>query len=79
MQNNFVRLCCDSCQIFKNIAACIFLKENLSELVSFCVAILILKLEVKQKYFWHIMLFYFREGKNATEMQKKFKNDLCNV
>ena len=71
MQNSFVRLCCDSCQIFKNISACIFLKENLSKVVNFCAAILILKLDGKQQYFWHIMLFYFKEGINATEMQNK--------
>ena len=23
------------------------------------------------QYFWHIMLYYFKKGKNATEMQKK--------
>ena len=23
------------------------------------------------QHFWHIMLYYFKKGKNATEMQKK--------
>ena len=23
------------------------------------------------QHFWHIMLYYFRKGKNTTEMQKK--------
>ena len=23
------------------------------------------------QYFWHIMLYYFKKGKNTTEMQKK--------
>ena len=38
--------------------------------MNFCVAILILKVEDGQ-HFWHIMLHYFKKGKNATEMQKK--------
>ena len=25
----------------------------------------------KCAHFWHIMLYYFKEGKNTTEMQKK--------
>ena len=24
----------------------------------------------KKQHFWHIMLYYFKKGKNATEMQK---------
>ena len=32
--------------------------------------ILILKMEEKQ-HFWHIMLYYFMKGKNATETHKK--------
>ena len=27
------------------------------------------------QHFWHIMLYYFKKGKNATEMQKK----ICTV
>ena len=46
------------------------LKKDLSKLVNFCVAILILKMEEKKQHFWPIML-YFKKGKNATEMQKK--------
>lgn len=46
------------------------LKENI-KIGEFCVAILILKLEGKQHYFWHITLFYFKEGIIATEMQNK--------
>ena len=45
-------------------------KKNLSKLVDF-VVILILKMEEKKQHFWHIMLYYFQKGKNATEMQKK--------
>ena len=51
------------------ISVCIF--KNLSRLVNFCVVILILKTEENTQHFWHIMLYYFRRGKNATEMQKK--------
>ena len=47
------------------------LKKDLAKLVNFCVAILILKMEEKKQHFRHIMLYYFKEGKNATETQKK--------
>ena len=40
-------------------------------MVSFCVAILVLKMEENMQHFWHIILYYFKKGKNATEMQKK--------
>ena len=39
--------------------------------MNFCVAILILKREGKKQHFWHIMLYYFKKGKKATEMQNK--------
>ena len=39
--------------------------------MSFCVAILILKMEENMQHFWYIMLYYFKKGKNATETQKK--------
>ena len=45
--------------------------ENLSKLVNFCAAILILKIEENMKHFWCITLYYFKKGKNATETQKK--------
>ena len=44
--------------------------QNLSKLVNFCAAILILKVKEDLQHFWHIV-FYFKEGKNATEAQKK--------
>ena len=65
IQNNFVRLYCDSCHVSMH------LKKHLSKLANFCVAILILKMEEKKQHFQHIMLDYFKKGKNATEMQKK--------
>ena len=40
-------------------------------MVNFSAAILILKMEENTQYFRHIMLYYFKKGKNATEMQKK--------
>ena len=46
------------------------LKET-SKLVNFCAAILILKMEEDTQHFPHIMLHYFKKGKNMTEMQKK--------
>ena len=45
--------------------------KRTSKLVNFCVAILILKMEENKQHFQHIMLYYFMEGKNTTEMQKK--------
>ena len=39
--------------------------------MNFCVAILTLKMEEKKQHFWHILLYYFKKGKNVTEMQKK--------
>ena len=47
------------------------LKKSLSKLVNFCVAILLLKMEEKKQHFWHIMLYFFKKGKKATETQKK--------
>ena len=38
--------------------------------MNFYVAILILNMEENQQYFWYIMLYYFKKGKNATETQK---------
>ena len=49
------------------ISECI---KKTSKLVNFCVAILILKMEEKKQHFQHIMLYYFKKGKNATETQK---------
>ena len=37
----------------------------------FCVDILILRMEENKQYFQHIMLYYFKKGKNTTEMQEK--------
>ena len=39
--------------------------------MNFCVAILILKMEENMQHFWHVMLCYFKKGKNTTEMQNK--------
>ena len=39
--------------------------------MNFCVAILILKMEENMQHFHHIMLYYFKNGKNTTEMQNK--------
>ena len=43
--------------------------------MTFCVAILILKMEENMQHFWHIMPYYFKKDKNATELQKK----ICTV
>ena len=29
-------------------------------------------MEENMQHFWHIMLYHFKKGKNATEMQKRF-------
>ena len=44
--------------------------KNLSKLVIFCVAILILKMK-ENTCIRHIMLYYFKKGLNITEMQEK--------
>ena len=41
--------------------------------MNFCVAILILKMEENMQHFWHIMLYHFKKGKNATEMQERIR------
>ena len=38
--------------------------------MNFCVAILILKMKENKQHFW-LMHYYFKKGKNTTEMQKK--------
>ena len=56
------------------ISACtlkIFIKIG-----GFCATILILKMEENMQHFW-CYAFYFKKGKNATEMQKDKK--ICAV
>ena len=65
IRNHFVRMYCDSSHISLHE------KKKKSELVNFCVAVLIQKMEERKQHFWHIMLYYLKRGKNATEMQKK--------
>ena len=50
------------------ISECI---KKTSKLVSFCAAILILKMEENKHHFWCIMRCYFKKGKNATENTQK--------
>ena len=45
--------------------------KNLPKLSNFCVAIFILRMGENMQLFWHIMLCYFKKGKNTTETQKK--------
>ena len=58
-----------NCIVTAVISAFIFKKTT--KLVNFCAAILILKMEEDIQHFWQIILYYFKKGKNATEMQKK--------
>ena len=51
------------------ISVCI--KKNLPELVNFCAAILILKMEENTQHFGCIMHYYFKKDKNTTERQKR--------
>ena len=39
--------------------------------MNFCVAVLISKMEENKPHFQHIMLYYFKKGKKASEMQQK--------
>ena len=68
--NNFVRLYCDSCHISVHFF------KNLSKLVNFCVAILMLKMEENMQHFIHIMLYYLKKDKNVTGTHKKV---LCSI
>ena len=65
IRKNFVRLCCDSCHISVHL-------KKTPKLVNFCAAILILKMEDDTQHFQYIMLYYFKKGIKATEMQKLF-------
>ena len=47
------------------------LKEISSWLVVFCDFYDILKMAENKEHFRHIMLYYFRKGKNASQTQKK--------
>ena len=47
------------------------LKKLIKILVNFCAAILILKMKEVMQCFQHIVLYYFKKGKNTTETQKK--------
>ena len=74
IQNNFVRIVrvqkfvrvyCDICHIS------VHLKKNLSKLVNFCVATLILKAEENGQYFRHIILYYFKKGMMQLKCKRK--------
>ena len=39
--------------------------------MNICVVIVILKMEENMQHLQHIMLYYFKKGKNATEMLKE--------
>ena len=39
--------------------------------MNFCVPVLILKMEENTQHFQHVMLYYFKKGKNKTETYKK--------
>ena len=54
--------------------------KNLSKLVDFCVAILILKMEENKQLFQHIMVCYFNKGKNVAETHtQKTTKKICVV
>ena len=40
--------------------------------MNFCAASLVLKMEENTQHFLRIMFYYFKKGKNTTEMKKKF-------
>ena len=56
------------CIVTAVISVCI---KKTSKQVNFCAAVLILKMEENTQHFWHIILYYFRKGRKATEMQEE--------
>ena len=64
IQDNFVRLYCNSCHISVHLKKSIKIGEFLCSYFD-------IKMEGSKPHFWHTMLYYFKKGKNATEMQKK--------
>ena len=46
------------------------IKKNLSELVNFLQSHFNIDSKRNTQHFHHIMLYYFKKGKNATETQK---------
>ena len=59
------------CIVTAVISVSIKKKKKHIKLMNFCVAIIILKMKGKKQHFWHIILYYFKKGKNPTEMQNK--------
>ena len=47
------------------------LKKKLIKILEFLCSHFNIEDGRKKQYFQHIMLYYFKKGKNATEMQKK--------
>ena len=45
--------------------------KKLTRLVNFCVAILILEMKENEQHFRHMMLYYFKKGRAATETREK--------
>ena len=41
--------------------------------MNFCVPVLLLKMEENTQHFQHVMLYYFKKGKNTAETHKKIR------
>ena len=67
---NFIQTILLDCIGIAVISACIKKIKTGEFLRSHC------NTEEDTQHCWHIMLYYFEKGKNATEVQKK---DLCSV
>ena len=63
------------CIVTALISACIL--KNLSKMVNFCAAILILQMEENMQHFQCVMLYYFKKGKNTAEANTH--RDMCSV
>ena len=63
IQNNFVRLYCDSCHIGVPFKKLIKIGQFLCSHFNIEGG--------KNTHFWPIMLYYIKKGKNVTERQKK--------
>ena len=60
------------CIVTAVISVCIKKKKKLIKIGEFLCSHFRIEGGRKKQHFWHVMLYYFKKGKNATETQKRF-------